>query len=291
MYEKPYLIKEAKKELGLTEFRKRYRSIFGEKRLDFVRTLVLNVPYPCRANCDYCIDKELRFHTITTNHWFKSLRLLFHTFPEVENVTITGGHVPFKTMRKILNGIDNILAKPEITWNTSGINIDRDYRAFKDKLTHVNLHRNHFDDKRNQEIFKTSYPIISIEEAKKIFGEKLSIRSVVDKNFDLDEYAKFGVPLFLNRLLPITDESDELFDKVAEKLDGFYALDVRRRNAYMDTFYNGLPVRLGYGDTKVVHKPNREWLYLNVAILHRSGIISGTWYEDDKVIYDGRQAY
>lgn len=34
--------------------------------------------------------------------------------------------------------------------------------------------------------------------------------------------------------------------------------------------------------------PNRKPIYLNVAIIHRSGIVCGSWFEDDKVIYNPR---
>ena len=33
------------------------------------------------------------------------------------------------------------------------------------------------------------------------------------------------------------------------------------------------------------HVVNRKPIYLNVAIIHRSGIVCGSWFEDDKVIY------
>lgn len=39
------------------------------------------------------------------------------------------------------------------------------------------------------------------------------------------------------------------------------------------------------GDKLATHIPNRNPIYLNVAIVHRSGRVCGSWYEDDKVIY------
>lgn len=50
----------AKKELGIETFNKHFREVFGIPCLDFVNSIVINLPESCYANCDYCIDTYLR---------------------------------------------------------------------------------------------------------------------------------------------------------------------------------------------------------------------------------------
>ena len=62
-------------------------------------------------------------------------------------------------------------------------------------------------------------------------------------------------------------------------------VEYRRRNRYVETTYKGVPVRFCIGDKLSTHEPGRYPVYLNVVIVHRSGIVCGSWYEDDKVLY------
>lgn len=55
---------------------------------------------------------------------------------------------------------------------------------------------------------------------------------------------------------------------------------------YLNTNYHGIPIRIYVGDKLATHIPKRRPTYLNVAIFHRSGIVCGSWFEDNKVLYN-----
>lgn len=294
---KAQLIQDAIEELGELDFYGRYRPIFGgPHRLDFVNTIVINLPDSCYCNCDYCIDKNLRHsNSVSITKWLDRVKMTLDEFPHVKHITLTGGTLDAHWFNYIVDYIKKNHPLAEITWNTNGVNVTKEHNVTG--IKHVNLHRQSVDDKENQAAFKSILPIISLDTAQYLFEGKLTLRSVVDDKFDIDEFKKTGLPLFLNKLLPGTPETDEKF--------GFIELDVhthannnidrRRRNTYLDGYYLysrsdyryrlvEVPIRLGFGDPAPVYDPGREWLYLNVVIVHRSGIVTGTWFEDDKVL-------
>lgn len=285
MLDKEFL--DAQEELGIEEFDKHYRSIFGKPVLDFVRTIVINLPEPCGANCPYCIDERLKGNSIDSVTFVNICEKMLRTFPNVTNVTITGGSIAPKLFSKLYDKIYRILDNAKITWNTNGVNIQDDY--YRRPFEHINLHRASIYDGINCQKLQTCGDVMSLKNAK-FKLDNLCIRTVVNEDFDLDEFASVGHPLFLNRLLPPTPKSDKMFEDVLDRID-FKSksknprIDIRRHNVYLDGKYNNIPVRVGFGDTQYEHIPGRYPHWLNVCIIHRSGIVSGTWYEDDKVIY------
>lgn len=117
-----------------------------------------------------------------------------------------------------------------------------------------------------------------------LLGKKLFIGVTVNENFDLDEFIKVGVPLYLNRLLPGTEATNNNFKKTMQKLQ-IENVEKKRRNVYIDSMYHEILVRICLGDKLAECVPNRKPTFLNIAIIHRSGIVCGSWYENDKVIF------
>jgi hypothetical protein len=107
----------------------------------------------------------------------------------------------------------------------------------------------------------------------------------VDKYFNIDDYVMYSTPMHLNRLIPGTFESEKSFDRVMTSVDIIQDGDIRRRNRYLNGVYKNIPIRLCIGDRFAEHVPGRYPMWLNVVIIHRSGIVSGSWYEDDKFLY------
>lgn len=278
--------RRAKKELGEHEFNCRYREVFGIPCLDFVDSVVINLPEPCYANCDYCIDSYLRKSSIDTKTFLQICEEVLKTFPKTNKVAITGGSLNADDFNYLLTMIKSYLPDSYINWNTNGVLLDDTYLSGIQHINHVNLHRNSINEEENRCIFRTTKPIISIKEAKELIKDKLCLRVTIDKTFNLDEYSKAEVPLYLNRLLPGTEETDKVFEDTLEKLNISTDIDRRRRNVYLTAFYNDVPVRICMGDKLSTHIPNRLPTYLNVAIIHRSGVVCGSWFEDDKVIYN-----
>ena len=61
------LIKEqALKDISEDEYKQHIRIVCGREVLDYAKSLVINLPGTCYANCSYCIDKDLR--PCTTDH-------------------------------------------------------------------------------------------------------------------------------------------------------------------------------------------------------------------------------
>lgn len=274
----------AKKELGTERFEQHLRNVFGIPCLDFVKTIVINLPEPCYANCDYCIDHYLRNNSIDTTEFLQICEMVLQEFPNVRSVSITGGSLKADDFNRLVYLIKKILPESRISWNTNGVGIDFNYLAGISMINRINLHRNSIDDEENKRIFRTSKPILSIAQAKLLMGEKLNIRVTIDETFDIDEYSSVKTPLYLNRLLPGTEITDRVFNDTLKKLNISDNIDKRRRNVYLSANYQGIPVRICVGDKLATHVPNRRPTYLNVAIIHRSGIVCGSWFEDDKVI-------
>ncbi len=275
----------AQEELGVERFQKHLRSIFGITCLDFVKTIVINLPEPCYANCEYCFDKELRKHSTSTAKFMEVCEKVFKEFPNVKSVSITGGSLNPSDFNKLVELIRKYLPESRISWNTNGIGIDENYQNGISKLNRINLHRHSLDETENRIPFKAQKEVISIEKAKSLMGQKLFIRVTVDESFDIDKFIEPQIPLYINRLLPGTDATNENFKKTMQKLN-ISDIDKRRRNVYINCFYHGIPVRVCMGDKLAECVPGRKPTYLNVAIIHRSGIVCGSWYENDKVIFN-----
>ena len=275
---------KAKEELGEKEFYKHLRQIFNKPCLDFVETIVINLPEPCYANCEYCIDKELRKNSINNEEFLNICEKVLKEFPNVKNVAITGGTLNHKDFNNLVLLIKDYLPESFITWNTNGVGINENYLNGISKINFVNLHRNSVNEEENDKVFRATKEIISIEAAKRLFGSKLFLRITIDENFNLDEYVKTGIPLYLNRLLPGTEETNKKFHETVKNLNKI-STETKRRNVYIDCLYNEIPIRLCLGDKVSKCVPNRKPTYLNVAIIHRSGIVCGSWYENDKILY------
>lgn len=277
---------KAKEELGTESFENHLRTVFGIECLDFVKTIVINLPEPCYANCEYCIDNYLRHNSIDNITFLKICEKVLKEFPTVRSVSITGGSLNSIHFNCLVDLIRKYLPESRISWNTNGVGLDFSYSNAISKINRANLHRNSVNEEENKKIFKSNKQILSIDEAKTLFGEKLNLRITIDESFDLDEYSKLGIPLYLNRLLPGTDKTDKVFNDTLKKLNISDNIDNRRRNVYLTANYNEIPVRICMGDKLATHVPNRKPTFLNVAIIHRSGIVCGSWYEDDKVIFN-----
>ena len=273
---------QAKLEIGAEQFNRHYSAVFGKPCLNFVKTIVINLPGPCYANCPYCIDNDIRKHVIDTKGFLSICEKVFNEFSDIQEVSITGGSLNAENFNILVEMIVNNYPNATITWNTNGIKIDRQYNV--NPIKYINLHRNSVDDRKNKEKFCTKQDPISIEKAKELFDEKLCLRVTIDEEFDLDEYAALGIPLYLNQMLPGTNETNEKYKEVLNKLQ-LCSNDLRRRNVYLNTIYNDIKVRVCVGDRLATHVHGRYPIYLNVVVVHRSGIVCGSWYEDDKVFY------
>lgn len=278
----------AQNEIGKDEFKKRYRKIFNDKIecLDYVETIFINLPETCYCNCKFCIDKELKHNLINDNEKFlRTCERVFKEFPHVRNISIAGGSLPPDYFNRLIQLIMRYYKYNFIIWNTNGINIDKSYSDAIFPIDIVNLHCNSIDNVKNQKIFNTTYNTMTIEYAKKLFKRRLWLRIPILEDFNIDDYISFGIPLYLNRLLPGTKETNKQYDKIRKQL---YVIgkERKRRNTYICGFYKkDTCVRLCVGDGLQKHIPNRKPTYLNVVNIHRSGIVSGSWYEDDKFLY------
>lgn len=275
---------QAKQELGKANFASHLRMVDDKPVLDFVKTIVINLPGSCYSNCSYCIDACLRKHTIQEGKFLQICEKTFQTFPNPTEITITGGTLDAKHFNKLLGLIDKYYSCIKITWNTNGALVDDKYNV--EPIRYINLHRNAADDVVNQTIFRTTKPLLSIEKAKKLFGNKLHLRVTIDANFNIKDYAPYQLPLYLNRMLPITDATDRAFKQTLQVLQTEQQyIDRRRRNNYLNYYFQNIPVRICLGDPVAKRVSGRHPTYLNVVIVHRSGKVCGSWYEDDKLLF------
>lgn len=277
---------KAKEEIGESEFNLRYRKIFDVPCLDFVNSLVINLPESCYANCEYCIDKNLRKNRINNQEFLSICEKVLKEFPDLKMVAITGGTLNPNDFNTLTKMIKSYFPNIYINWNTNGVMLDDRFAESIKRINHINLHRNSANEEKNIEVFKTKKSILTIEQAKKLFKDKLCLRITIDENFNIDDYLKFNVLLYLNRMLPGNDKTDKKYNETLEKLNITDNSDIRRRNVYLSAKYKNIPVRICVGDKMATHVPNRKPTFLNVVIIYRSGIVCGSWFEDDKVLYN-----
>lgn len=278
---------QAIKEIGQNEYKKHCTVLFNHEVLNYADTLVINLPGSCHAHCSYCIDKNLRKNEIDEMNFINIIKKILEQDITFKNIAITGGNIASNYFNQIVGLLHNKHPNAIITWNTNGIDIDETYNV--EYITFINLHRNSVDENINKKLFVTNHNVLSLQKAKELFKEKLYLRVTVTKGFDLDEYVKFDIPLYLNQLLPVSTESKKAFDSMLDKLNVTDDSDIRRRNQYLTCSYKGLPIRICMGDKLATHVPGRYPMWLNVIILHRSGVISGSWFEDDKVLYNRKE--
>lgn len=274
---------QALNDISQSEYESHIRDLFGRLVLDFAKTLVINLPRSCFANCPYCIDKDLHKNVINYDDFLDTCRDVLEEKHDFNEVSITGGSLPSDKFNELIDIIQKYCPDVRITWNTNGANINSSYNV--SHIKYINLHRNSADDKANKELFYTNADIISIEDFKSFAKDKLCIRVTVDEDFDIDDYVKYNTPMYLNRMLPGTFETEKAFDKVKRALNIIEDTDIRRRNHYINGQYKDIPVRLCVGDHLAKHVPGRYPVWLNVVIIHRSGVVAGSWYEDDKFLY------
>lgn len=278
------LIKEqALEDISEDEYKQHIRIVCGREVLDYAKTLVINLPGTCYANCSYCIDKDLRSCVIGYLPFLETCRTLLSDKSDFKEISITGGSLPSMEFNMLMTLIRKRCPGAKITWNTNGAYVDARYDV--SNIKYINLHRNSADDDKNREIFQSKAPILSINEAKVLFEDKLCVRVTIDDGFDLDEYAKYEVPLYLNRLLPGTESSERRFHEVLDCLTVSENVDIRRRNQYLNGYYKEIPVRVCLGDRLAERIPNRYPMWLNVVIVHRDGTVCGSWYPDDKFLF------
>ena len=277
------IYQEAIRDIGQSGYEAHIRDLFGRPVLDFAKTLVINLPGSCYANCPYCIDKGLLKNVMDYDDFLETCEIVLKEKHDFNEVSITGGSLPSDKFNELIDIVQKYCPDVKITWNTNGANINSSYNV--SHIKYINLHRNSADDKTNKELFYTDTEIISIEDFKQFAENRLCIRVTVDKDFDIDEYVKYKTPMYLNRLLPGNTETEKVFNKVKTALNITEDTDVRRRNHYINGIYKDIPVRLCVGDHLAKHVPNKYPAWLNVVIIHRSGVVAGSWYEDDKFLY------
>ena len=283
MYLKRKIYQHAVGEVGRLEYAQHIRTLFGRPVLDYAKTLVINLPESCYCNCDYCIDKALRKNHINTDEFLQICETVLKEKHDFNEVSITGGTLQSDKFNHLVSIIQTYMPDVKVTWNTNGACIDDTYDV--SHIRYINLHRNAADNTENKTIFGCSKPIISIEDFKAFAEDKLYIRMTVDEHFNINDYAVYNIPMYLNRLIPGTPESEKNFDKMLASIDITEDSDIRRRNRYLNGLYKNIPVRLCIGDRLAEYVPGRYPTRLNVVIIHRSGIVSGSWYEDDKILY------
>lgn len=278
-------------ELGKEEFDRHYRQVFGKPVLDFTDTIIINLPEPCYANCPYCIDKLIRNNTTTNEEFLTTIKEITKEFSHCHRVCLTGGTMnpnDFDTMMGIIE--TNLKDKePFITWNTNGIGFYEDWHQWQEVLSKhniakVNLHRDSADDTENQKCFCTKKKVLTLSDAKELFKEALTLRITITEDFKLRPYTDLNIPLYLNPMVPFTPKTAKVFMDVKKELE-IVDKHIARRNAWLNTTHKGIPIRVCMGDRIATRVPGRKPVYLNVVIIHRNGIASGTWYDDDKVIY------
>lgn len=274
---------KAEEEIGKEEFWKHFCYKFDKYFLDYVDTIIINLSGPCYCGCEYCIDKKAKQSTIEPSKFIDICEKTFKEFPKANKIAITGGTMDASNFEKLLNLVRDYYPKEFVCWNTNGVKLDDNYKNAISKIDAINLHRFSIDDKENEKHFKSKEKILSLKDAKELFGDRLFLRAVVDDELDLDSFLETKLPLNLNQLLPKTESSVKKLAKVVKKMENKEIIKARR-NRYINGTYNGVKMRVSYGDQKANHISGRPPVFVNVAIILRTGNVCGTWFEDDKVL-------
>lgn len=271
----------AYKEIGGEEFNKYHDVVFGKEVLNYAKSMVINLPSSCYCNCKYCIDNKIKNDIINEDDFLNRCEYVFNEIKDIKEVSITGGTLKPKYFNKLIAMIKKYYNGCIISWNTNGVNITKEYEV--GCIDYINLHRQYIDDDKNRESLVTRCNILTIDEAKNMFGDKLYLRATVLEDFNLKEFLGTGINLYLNRVIGGTKEDERVFDNILSKLK-IDKNDVRRRNKYLNCNLDGRKIRLALGDKDAKRVPGRYPTFLNVVIIHRNGKVCGSWYYDDKLL-------
>ena len=83
----------AEKELGPETFTKHFHEVFGIPCLDFVNSIVINLPEPCYANCEYCIDTYLRKNLIDNTSFLEFVKKYCRNFQMQKVLQLQADHL------------------------------------------------------------------------------------------------------------------------------------------------------------------------------------------------------
>lgn len=89
-------------DIDQSEYEAHIRNLFGRPVLDFAKTLVINLPGSCFANCPYCIDKDLRKNVINYDDFLETCKDVLKEKHDFNEVSITGGSLPSDKFNKLV---------------------------------------------------------------------------------------------------------------------------------------------------------------------------------------------
>jgi len=177
----------------------------------------------CNANCDFCtyMDSAANFNF---DKYIEILEYLNNTI-HINNFNFTGGEptLNYKKFKNIFNETTKIIKKSKITIHTNGLNLDKlmTDKNIYNNLYHISLSRHHYDNEKNNEIFKTN--TISNKNIKKLQKNiknknilNLScnlIKNYIDNDNEIIKYMDFASNLDINLIGFITLMSNNDYSK------------------------------------------------------------------------------
>lgn len=200
-------------------------SLYGQEPIYFNPprcNLFIQVENRCNANCDFCEYHSAERKPFDVEKLGKIIKEL-HSKANIGKINFTGGE-PTLDMNKFDETVNCVKEnidwdrKPEVTLNTNGIHL-MELVKYEDFLDFIGLSRHHYDDKRNEKIFRTD-TVASAEKIKEFQNTVCKNKMVqlrcnlisgqIDYYEGLIDYLEHAVEIDINdcgfvTLMPIND--------------------------------------------------------------------------------------
>lgn len=194
------------------------------------------MPGGCNAKCDFCFNNEQeKLEVLEINQYMSNLnRTLAVLDDRFYQISITGGEPLLSPyFEQVLSLIPYHRTKyTNVLLTTNGTGLLEKIDKISNAVDHINISRHHYDETKNNNIFKGSYSM-SDNELTEI----------------IDAYGKKGVDVSVNCV--ITDSTTrEFIDKYIKwsRNIGVEAVRFRKENGTLDK----TPVELTFNDYKVI---------------------------------------
>lgn len=167
--------------------------LLGKKSYGFF----IKIPNICNANCAFC-NKNKTEGKFSVSKMIDTIQQVMEKV-RISSFSITGGE-PFidpDLLYDIVTGIHFVFPNPKISINTNGYNLKHSVN-FEPYIDKIHISRHHYDDKINQDIFKSKH-VPNFDEIKEIMKIRYDfvqlncvlLKGYIDSKEEVEKYLEF----------------------------------------------------------------------------------------------------
>ena len=285
-------------------------NLFGNsvlvERNEWLWHLHLKLTNACNAKCNFCVEQNSKCKE-NVSHFIDNVDAMLAEMEKegiLYSVSLTGGE-PLLFLK--FNELCEVLKKHKIkflTMNTNATYLEQNIGLIDGLFDFVDISRHSVDDERNRDIFNTNVP--TLDDLKRIKSKmkktKVRIQCVLCEDCSVDyvlnfiDKVRFADDVSFRKLMTLSDSygvnynpNDDNYYKILEYFYNHYNLNeqtIQEYYVYEIWDCDGIDVTFSYSNMKMVlnAENNEDERVCREFIIHPSGVISGSWDYNNKVI-------